>query len=115
ARYAALCQEAEVVPIVKPEILMDGDHDLEACDRATGRTLDALFAELRDQRDDLAGSLLKVNMVVPGAASPDQRPDGDVAEATIACIRAHVPTEVPGIVFLSGGMSHEQATSRLNE
>jgi fructose-bisphosphate aldolase class I len=115
ARYGALCQEAEIVPIVEPEILMDGDHDLDACEQATGRTLDVLFAELRDHRVDLSGSLLKVNMVVPGKGSPDQRSDADIAEATIRTLNAHVPTEVPGIVFLSGGMSDEEATSRLNE
>jgi fructose-bisphosphate aldolase, class I len=115
ARYAALCQEAEIVPIVEPEVLMDGDHDIDACERATGSTLDALFAELRDQRIDLEGTLLKVNMVVPGKGSPRQVSDAEVAEATIRCLRAHVPTEIPGIVFLSGGMSDEQATSRLNE
>jgi fructose-bisphosphate aldolase, class I len=115
ARYAALCQEAEIVPIVEPEVLMDGDHDIDACERATGSTLDALFGELRDQRIDLEGTLLKVNMVVPGKGSPKQVSDAEVAEATIRCLRAHVPTQIPGIVFLSGGMSDEQATSRLNE
>jgi fructose-bisphosphate aldolase, class I len=115
ARYAALCQEAEIVPIVEPEILMDGDHDIVACERATGSTLEALFAEMREQRLDLPGTLLKVNMVVPGKGSSKQVSDADVAEATIRCLREHVPTKVPGIVFLSGGMSDEQATSRLNE
>jgi fructose-bisphosphate aldolase class I len=115
ARYAALCQEAEIVPIVEPEVLMDGDHDIDACERVTGSTLDPLFAELRDQRIDLDGTLLKVNMVVPGKGSPTQVSDAVIAEATIRCLRAHVPTGVPGIVFLSGGMSDEQATSRLNE
>jgi fructose-bisphosphate aldolase, class I len=115
ARYAALCQEAEIVPIVEPEVLMDGDHDIDACEQATGSTLDALFAEMREQRLDLPGTLLKVNMVVPGKASPNQVSDAQVAEATIRCLRAHVPTEVPGIVFLSGGMSDEEATSRLDE
>jgi fructose-bisphosphate aldolase class I len=115
ARYAALCQEAEIVPIVEPEVLMDGDHDIDACEQATGSTLDALFAEMREQRLDLPGTLLKVNMAVPGKASPNQVSDAQVAEATIRCLRAHVPTEVPGIVFLSGGMSDEEATSRLDE
>ena len=115
ARYAALCQEAEIVPIVEPEILMDGDHDLAACEDATGRTLGALFDELAAHRVDPAGSLLKVNMVVPGRGNAIQDDDRAIAEATIRCLRANVPGEVPGIVFLSGGMTDEQATSRLNE
>jgi fructose-bisphosphate aldolase class I len=115
ARYAALCQEADIVPIVEPEILMDGDHDIAACEDATGRTLDALYAELAAARVDLPGSLLKVNMIVPGKGCATQDDDRTIAEATIRCLSAHVPAAVPGIVFLSGGMSDEQATSRLNE
>jgi fructose-bisphosphate aldolase, class I len=115
ARYAALCQEADIVPIVEPEILMDGPHDLDACEEATGRTLDELFAQMRDHRLDLPGSLLKVNMIVPGKAARIQADDPEIAEATIRSLTAHVPSELPGIVFLSGGMSDEQATSRLNE
>jgi len=115
ARYAALCQEAEIVPIVEPEILMDGSHDIDACEDATGRTLEALFAEMREHRLDLPGSLLKVNMIVPGKGSPTQVDDGAIAQATIRCLTAHVAAEVPGVVFLSGGMSDEEATSRLNE
>ena len=114
-RYAALCQEAGIVPIVEPEILMDGGHDLDACEDATGRTLDALYAELAAARVDLPGSLLKVNMIVPGKGSPNQVSDEEVARATIRCLTAHVPAEVPGVVFLSGGMSDEEATNRLNE
>jgi fructose-bisphosphate aldolase, class I len=115
ARYAALCQEAEIVPIVEPEILMDGPHDVVACEDATGRTLDALFAQMRDHRLDLPGTLLKVNMIVPGKAARIQVDDRQVAEATIRCLTAHVPAELPGIVFLSGGMSEQEATGRLNE
>jgi fructose-bisphosphate aldolase, class I len=115
ARYAALCQEAEIVPIVEPEILMDGDHDLAACEDATGRTLEALYEQLRAHRVDLPGSLLKVNMVVPGKGNAVQDDDRTIAEATIRTLTAHVPAEVPGVVFLSGGMTDEQATSRLNE
>jgi fructose-bisphosphate aldolase class I len=115
ARYAALCQEADLVPIVEPEILMDGDHDVVACELATGRTLDALYEQLGAHRVELAGSLLKVNMVVPGKGNGVQNPDSEIAEATIRCLRAHVPTDVPGIVFLSGGMTDAQATNRLNE
>jgi fructose-bisphosphate aldolase class I len=114
-RYAALCQEAEIVPIVEPEILMDGDHDIAACESPTGRTLDALFEQLGQHHVDLSSSLLKVNMVVPGKASPNQVDDTAIAEATIRCLSAHVPAEVPGVVFLSGGMTDEQATNRLNE
>jgi fructose-bisphosphate aldolase class I len=115
ARYAALCQEAELVPIVEPEVLMDGDHDLAACEAATAATLDALYEELGDQRVDLPGTLLKVNMVVPGKGAARQDDDETIARATIATLSAHVPSEVPGVVFLSGGMTDEQATSRLNE
>jgi fructose-bisphosphate aldolase class I len=115
ARYAALCQEADVVPIVEPEVLMDGDHDLAACEQATGRTLAALYRELERARIDLAGSLLKVNMVVPGKGAAVQDDDVAIAEATIRCLQEHVPADVPGVVFLSGGMSDEQATNRLNE
>jgi fructose-bisphosphate aldolase class I len=115
ARYAALCQEAGIVPIVEPEVLMDGDHDIDACEDATARTLDELFAQLLAMRVDLAGSLLKVNMIVPGKGSASQVSDAEIAAATIRVLTAHVPTEVPGVVFLSGGMSDEQATSRLNE
>jgi fructose-bisphosphate aldolase, class I len=115
ARYAALCQEADIVPIVEPEILMDGPHDIDACEDATGRTLEMLFAQLREHRLDLPGTLLKVNMVVPGKAARILVDDRQVAEATIRCLTTHVPAELPGVVFLSGGMSDEEATSRLNE
>ena len=114
ARYAALCQEAGIVPIVEPEILMDGSHDLAACEAATAATLKLLFLELAASRVDLAGSLLKVNMVVPGSKAPVQESDDKIAEATIRCLASTVPAEVPGVVFLSGGMSDEHATSRLN-
>ena len=115
ARYAALCQEAGVVPIVEPEVLMDGGHTLDACEAATSRTLDALYDALATARVDLGGSLLKVNMVVPGAGCPTQDDDATIADTTVRCLRAHVPAEVPGVVFLSGGMSDERATSRLHE
>ena len=115
ARYAALCQEADIVPIVEPEILMDGDHDIEACEDATGRTLDALYRQLRAHRVELPGSLLKVNMIVPGKGNAVQDDDHSIAVATIRCLTTFVPAEVPGVVFLSGGMSDGQATSRLNE
>ena len=115
ARYAALCQEAGIVPIVEPEILMDGDHDLAACGSATDRTLDALYEQLAAHRVDLPGSLLKVNMVVPGKGNAVQDDDVAIAKATIETLAAHVPAAVSGVVFLSGGMTDEQATNRLNE
>jgi fructose-bisphosphate aldolase, class I len=115
ARYAALCQEAGIVPIVEPEVLMDGDHDVAACEDATGRALQVLYPQMADHRLDLAGTLLKVNMVAPGKDAARQVDDATIAEATLRMLRAHVPEEVPGIVFLSGGMTDEEATSRLNE
>lgn len=115
ARYAALCQEGGIVPIVEPEVLMDGDHDIAACEDATGRALHALYAQMSDHRVDLAGTLLKVNMVLPGKNAATQADDATIAEATLRTLRAHVSEEVPGIVFLSGGMTDEEATSRLNQ
>jgi fructose-bisphosphate aldolase class I len=115
ARYAALCQEAGIVPIVEPEVLMDGDHDIAACEAATGRALQVLYTQLLEQRLHLPGTLLKVNMVLPGKGAADQVDDAAIAEATIGTLTANVPKDVPGIVFLSGGMTDEEATSRLNE
>ena len=115
ARYAALCQEAEIVPIVEPEILMDGDHDIATCEAATGRTLAALYEQLAAHRVDLPGTLLKVNMIVPGKGNAVQDDDVAIARATLRCLADRVPADIPGVVFLSGGMSDEQATSRLNE
>ena len=115
ARYAALCQETEIVPIVEPEVLMDGAHDLATCESATTRTLMVLYDQLAQHRVDLPGTLLKVNMIVPGKRNAVQDDDASIAEATIRVLTANVPPEVPGIVFLSGGMTDEQATSRLNE
>ncbi len=103
------------MPIVEPEVLMDGDHDIAACEDATGRALRALYSQMSDHRVDLAGTLLKVNMVVPGKGAATQADDATIAQATLRTLRAHVPEEVPGIVFLSGGMTDEEATSRLNE
>jgi fructose-bisphosphate aldolase, class I len=115
ARYAALCQEADTVPIVEPEILMDGDHTIEACEEATARTLQILYEQLSEHGVDLAGSLLKVNMVLSGAASSTQAKPAQVAEATVRCLTANVPSAVPGVVFLSGGQSDLDATVHLNE
>jgi fructose-bisphosphate aldolase class I len=114
ARYAALCQEAGLVPIVEPEVLMDGDHTIERSFEVTSRTLHAVFTELRDQRIDPEDMLLKPNMVLSGYDCPEQASDRQVAELTLTCFQRHVPAAVPGIVFLSGGQSDEDATARLN-
>jgi fructose-bisphosphate aldolase, class I len=114
ARYAALCQEAGLVPIVEPEVLMEGEHTLHDSFRVTARVLFAVYTELRDQRVVLEGTLLKPNMVLAGYDSSDQPSDDEVADETLRCLRERVPAAVPGIVFLSGGQSDEQATSRLN-
>jgi fructose-bisphosphate aldolase class I len=114
ARYAALCQEQGLVPIVEPEVLMDADNDIETCYRATSRTLHSVFHELYHQRVDLHGILLKPNMVISGKGSPTQASAEEVAEWTLRCFREHVPAAVPGIVFLSGGQSDQQASENLN-
>jgi fructose-bisphosphate aldolase, class I len=114
ARYAALSQEAGLVPIVEPEVLMDGEHSIERSFHETSRVLHAVFTELRDQRVHLEGSLLKPNMVLSGYSAPQQASHDDVAEWTLRCFRRHVPAAVPGIVFLSGGQSDEVATANLN-
>ena len=114
ARYAALCQEASIVPIVEPEVLMDGDHTIERSFEVTSRTLHAVFTELRDQRVQPEGILLKPNMILPGYEGSQQASDEEIAHETVRCFRRHVPAAVPGIVFLSGGQSEEEATSRLN-
>jgi fructose-bisphosphate aldolase class I len=114
ARFAALSQEAGLVPIVEPEVLMDGEHSIEESYRVTDRTLQALYTELFDQRVKREGSLLKTNMVVSGYDASEQADVDTVAEMTIRCLKNTVPAAVPGVVFLSGGMSDEDATARLN-
>jgi fructose-bisphosphate aldolase class I len=114
ARYAALCQEQGLVPIVEPEVLMDADNDIETCYRATKRTLHKTFDELYHQRVDLEGILLKPNMVISGKGCAMQATAAEVADWTIRCFRETVPAAVPGIVFLSGGQSDEQASANLN-
>jgi fructose-bisphosphate aldolase class I len=114
ARYAALCQEQELVPIVEPEVLMDGNHTIERCEEVTGKVLQAVFAALAEQGVVLEGMLLKPNMVVPGAACPRQASIDEVAAATLRCLRRHVPPAVHGIVFLSGGQNDVLATRHLN-
>jgi fructose-bisphosphate aldolase, class I len=114
ARYAALCQAAQIVPIVEPEVLMDGDHDIERCDDVTQRVLNKVFQELRAQRVALEGMILKPNMVVSGKKNAKQASVEEVAEKTIRLLKACVPAAVPGIAFLSGGQSDEEATAHLN-
>ena len=114
ARYAALCQEIGIVPIVEPEVLMDGDHTIEKCAAVTEEVHRILFEQLYLQRVQLEGIILKPNMILPGKDSPVQVDDNAIAKATIACFLRSVPAAVPGIVFLSGGQPSLKATSRLN-
>src|SRR5213078_2011867 len=114
ARYAALCQAAQIVPIVEPEVLMDGDHDIERCYEVTQRVLNKTFQELRVQRVALEGMILKPNMVVSGKKNAKQAGVAEVAEKTIRLLKACVPAAVPGIAFLSGGQSDEDATAHLD-
>ncbi len=114
ARYAALCQEVGIVPIVEPEVLMDGSHGIQRCEAVTSQVLEIVFAELDAQRVALEGMLLKPNMVIAGMKCPQQADVQQVAEATMRCLTRYVPAAVPGIVFLSGGQSAQDATAHLN-
>lgn len=114
ARYAALCQEAGLVPIVEPEVLMEGAHSLQQCREVTAQCLHAVLDQLRGQRVLLEGMILKPNMVLPGLTCPEQASVAQVAAATVACLLECVPAAVPGIAFLSGGQSGELASARLN-
>jgi fructose-bisphosphate aldolase class I len=114
ARYASLCQEAEIVPIVEPEVLQDGTHTIERSYHVTSRVLDAVYTELFDQRVDIFGTLLKPNMVLSGYDASDRADHEEVAEWSLRCYYKHVPAAVPGIVFLSGGQTDEDATAHLN-
>ncbi|MCL4767894.1 MAG: fructose-bisphosphate aldolase class I [Hyphomicrobiaceae bacterium] len=117
ARYAALCQEAGIVPIVEPEVLMDGEHakhDIDRCHEVTEWTLRATFEELYDARVRLEGMVLKPNMVIAGQKSAKQASAEEVAERTVSCLKSSVPAAVPGIAFLSGGQSDERATEHLS-
>ena len=114
ARYAALCQELDLVPIVEPEVLMDGAHGIERCEVVTSAVLETVFSELDAQRVVFEGMLLKPNMIIPGKKCPRQANAQEVAEATMRCMKRYVPAAVPGIVFLSGGQSAEEATDNLN-
>ncbi len=114
ARFAGLSQEAGLVPIVEPEALMDGDHSIERSYDVTSRMLNAVFTELHDQRVELEGMLLKTNMVLSGYEAAERAGVDEVAQLTVRCLRRRVPAAVPGIVFLSGGQSDEDATAHLN-
>lgn len=114
ARYAALCQEAGLVPIVEPEVLMKGDHTLKRCLEVTDQVLRAVFHQLDNQHVLLEGMILKPNMVLPGLDCPEQGGVDEVVDATLTCLLRSVPAAVPGIAFLSGGQSYELASTRLN-
>jgi fructose-bisphosphate aldolase class I len=114
ARYAALCQEQQIVPIVEPEVLMDGDHTIERCEQVTEKVLQTVFDQLFAQRVLLEGMVLKPNMVISGKKAAKRAAPELVAEATVRCLKRHVPAAVPGIAFLSGGQSPEEATLHLS-
>jgi fructose-bisphosphate aldolase, class I len=114
ARYAAICQEAQIVPIVEPEVLMDGAHPLERCEEVTNAVLDSVFSHLFAARVVMEGMILKPNMVIPGKKCADQSSPEKIAEATLRTLRRQVPVAVPGIAFLSGGQSPKDATLHLN-
>ncbi|WHF52899.1 fructose-bisphosphate aldolase class I [Chryseobacterium gotjawalense] len=114
ARYAALCQEADMVPIVEPEVLMDGDHSMQRCYEVTEKVLKNLFFQLYQFKIDLEGIILKPNMVIAGKGCPIQNSIDEVAEATVNCLRSSVPASVPAIAFLSGGQSPQLAAEHLN-
>lgn len=115
ARYAALCQEAGIVPMVEPEVIMDGEHDIDDCFVVTEKVLRSLFNALYQHNVMLEGTILKASMVIPGKDCPDQASAEDVADYTVQCLKSAVPAALPGIVFLSGGQSDEDATAHLNE
>ena len=114
ARYAALCQEAQIVPIVEPEVLMDGGHSIERCEAVTDEVLATVFDRLLAQRVCLEGIVLKPNMVISGAKAANRATPAQVAVATLRCLKRHVPSAVPGIAFLSGGQSEAEATLHLD-
>ena len=114
ARYAAICQEQGLVPTIEPEVLMDGEHDAQTCYEVTARILDETFAACEVQGVHLPGALLKPNMILPGKSYSDQGSREQAAQMTVDCLTNHVPHNLPGIVFLSGGQSDEDATAHLN-
>jgi len=115
ARYAALVQEANMVPIIEPEVLMDGDHNIDACYKVTTDVLNECYNELAVQKVSLKGTVLKPNMVVPGSKNSKKITSEEIAKKTLDCLKKNVPSEVPGIAFLSGGQSEQEATKNLDE
>ena len=115
ARYAALVQEAEMVPIIEPEVLMDGSHDIDKCYTVTTNVLNECYNELLLHKVDLKGTILKPNMILPGSNFNEKISSEEVAELTLECLNNNVPSEVPGIAFLSGGQSEKEATANLNQ
>ena len=115
ARYAALVQESKMVPIVEPEVLMDGDHDIKKCYEITSKVLKECYKELKLHNVNLKGTILKPNMILPGNQSKNKSNTSEIAKMTIKCLKENVPSEVPGIAFLSGGQTEIEATQNLNE
>ncbi len=115
ARYAALVQECKMVPIIEPEVLMDGNHSAEECFNKTSEVIKKCYDELLKHKIDLSGTILKPNMILAGNSSKNQISSSQIAELTLKCLKGSVPSEVPGIAFLSGGQSEEEATANLNE
>ena len=115
ARYAALVQEAKMVPIVEPEVLMDGSHDIDKCYQVTTNVLNECYNELENHKVDLKGTVLKPNMIIPGSDSKKKSSAEEIAKKTLDCLKKNVPSEVPGIAFLSGGQSEIESSKNLNE
>ena len=115
ARYAALVQEIKMVPIIEPEVLMDGDHDIMQCYEVTSKVLNECYKELKLHNINLKGTILKPNMILPGNKSKNKSNTEEIAKLTLKCLRENVPAEVPGIAFLSGGQTEVEATQNLNE
>ena len=115
ARYAALVQEANMVPIIEPEVLMDGQHDIEKCYHVTTNVLNECYNELETHKIDLKGTVLKPNMIIPGSECKSKSNSEEIAKKTLDCLKKNVPNEVPGIAFLSGGQSEIEASKNLNE
>ena len=115
ARYAALVQEAKMVPIVEPEVLMDGAHDIDKCYQVTTSVLNECYNELSIHKVNLKGTVLKPNMIIPGSESKKKSTAEEIAKKTLECLKKNVPSEVPGIAFLSGGQSEIEASKNLNE
>ena len=115
ARYAALVQEAKMVPIVEPEVLMDGDHSIDQCHEVTSKVLSECYKELKIHNVNLKGTVLKPNMILPGTSCKQKVTSSEIAKKTLECLKKNIPSEVPGVAFLSGGQSEVEATKNLNE